>query len=144
MRSFPAVLVSSLVAGLTASGAMAQSYYDDQACRQYADAQVAPLRNQAGAQAGAETFGSALFGAGVGAAIGGAVGGGRGAGIGAASGAVVGGSAGAANAQNTAAYVQQQYNAYYAQCMASRRPPPPPYGAPPAACAPGPHSRYRR
>ena len=96
MRSVTTVFVGAVLAVFsTSTGAVAQSYYDDQACRQYADAQVAPLRNQAGAQAGAETFGSALLGAGVGAAIGGAVGGGRGAGIGAASGAVVGGSAGA-------------------------------------------------
>jgi hypothetical protein len=130
MRSVVASFVGAILAVLTTStGPIAQSYYDDQACRQYADSAVAPLRNQARAQAGAETFGSALLGAGVGAAIGGAVGGGRGAGIGAASGAVVGGSAGAANAQNTAAYVQQQYNAYYSQCMAARSAPPP-YSAP--------------
>jgi outer membrane lipoprotein SlyB len=139
MRLVTSSFVGAVLVGLTTStGAMAQSYYDDQACRQYADSAVAPLRNQAGAQAGAETFGSALLGAGVGAAIGGAVGGGRGAGIGAASGAVVGGTAGAANAQNTAAYVQQQYNSYYSQCMASRRPAPPPYGAPPPGYAPAP------
>src|SRR5947207_4623641 len=130
MKSVTTNFVGAVLAVLTTTaGATAQSYYDDQACRQYADSAVAPLRNQAGAQAGAETFGSALLGAGVGAAIGGAVGGGRGAGIGAASGAVVGGSAGAANAQNTAAYVQQQYNAYYAHCMAARSSPPP-YSAP--------------
>jgi len=131
MRAVTSSFVGAVLAVLTGTGAGAQSYYDDQACRQYADAQVAPLRNQAGA----ETFGSALLGAGVGAAIGGAVGGGRGAGIGAASGAVVGGSAGAANAQNTAAYVQQQYNAYYAQCMAARSAPPP-YSAPTPSYAP--------
>jgi len=114
----------------TSTGVMAQSYYDDQACRQFADSQVAPLRDQMNSQA----VGSALLGAGVGAAIGGAVGGGRGAGIGAASGAIVGGSAGAANAQNAEGYLQQQYNGYYAQCMATRRPPPPNYapGYPPA------------
>jgi uncharacterized protein YcfJ len=122
----------------TSTGAMPQSYYDDQACRQFADSQVAPLRAQMNSQAGAEAFGSALLGAGVGAAIGGAVGGGRGAGIGAASGAIVGGGAGAANAQNAEGYLQQQYNAYFAQCMASRRPPPPPYGAPPPGYAPAP------
>jgi hypothetical protein len=44
-----------------------------------------------------------------------AVGGGRGAGIGAASGAIVGTGVGAANAQNAAGYLQQQYNGYYAQ-----------------------------
>jgi len=133
MRIASSSFVGLIFAVLTSTGAMAQSYYDDQACRQYADQQVAPLRVQVNSQA----FGSALLGAGVGAAIGGAVGGGRGAGIGAASGAVVGGGAGAANAQNASAYLQQQYNAYYAQCMASRRPAPP-YGAPPGyAPAPG-------
>ncbi len=133
MRSVTTSFVGAVFAVLsTSTGVMAQSYYDDQACRQFADSQVAPLRDQMNSQA----VGSALLGAGVGAALGGAVGGGRGAGIGAASGAVVGGTAGAANAQNTAAYVQQQYNAYYGQCMASRRPPPP-YGAPPPAYAPG-------
>jgi uncharacterized protein YcfJ len=55
----------------------------DFTCRQYADAQIAPLRDQANAQGA----GSALLGAGLGAALGGAIGGGRGAGIGAASGA---------------------------------------------------------
>lgn len=130
MRVVTSSVVGVVLAVLTSTGAMAQSYYDDQACRQYADAQIAPLRDQVNSQA----FGSALLGAGVGAAIGGAVGGGRGAGIGAASGAVVGGGAGAANAQNASAYLQQQYNAYYAQCMAARRPPPPNYapGYPPA------------
>ena len=131
MRSVTTSFVGAVFAVLsTSTGVMAQSYYDDQACRQFADSQVAPLRDQMNSQA----VGSALLGAGVGAAIGGAVGGGRGAGIGAASGAIVGGSAGAANAQNTAAYLQQQYNAYYGQCMAARRPPPPNYapGYPPA------------
>ena len=85
------VKTCSLAAGLTvlmaSTGATAQSYYDDQACRQYAGQQVAALQGQANAQA----FGSTILGAGLGAAIGGAVGGGRGAGIGAASGAVLGG-----------------------------------------------------
>lgn len=135
MRLLATRFIGSVVAALMAStGSIAQSYYDDQACRQFADAQIAPLRNQANAQA----FGSTLLGAGLGAAIGGAVGGGRGAGIGAASGAVVGTGVGAANAQNAAGYLQQQYNVYYAQCMASRRSPPPPYTAPPGyAPAPG-------
>jgi uncharacterized membrane protein len=133
MRGVSSSFLGAILAVLTSTGAIAQSYYDDHACRQYADQQVAPLRDQVNSQA----FGSALLGAGVGAAIGGAVGGGRGAGIGAASGAVVGGSAGAANAQNASAYLQQQYNAYYAQCMAARRPPPPPYYAPAYPPAPG-------
>ena len=131
MRSATTSFVGAVLAVLSAStGATAQSYYDDQACRQYADSQVAPLRDQANSQA----IGGALLGAGAGAALGGAVGGGRGAGIGAASGAIVGGSAGAANAQNAEGYLQQQYNGYYAQCMAARRPPPPNYapGYPPA------------
>jgi hypothetical protein len=124
------------LAVLTAStGAMAQSYYDDQACRQYAGQQVAALQGQANAQA----FGSTLLGAGLGAAIGGAVGGGRGAGIGAASGAVLGGTTGVVNAQNAASYAPQQYNAYYSQCMAARRPPPPTYYAPAPAYAPAPN-----
>jgi uncharacterized protein YcfJ len=127
--------VGSFLAVLMAgTNTMAQSYYDDQACRQYADAQTAPLRDQANSQA----IGSTLLGAGLGAAVGAAVGGGRGAGIGAASGAIVGTGAGAANAQNAAGYLQQQYNAYYAQCMASRRYSPPPYTAPAPVYAPVP------
>src|SRR5215831_8450791 len=117
------------------AGALAQSpYYNDLACRQYADAQIAPLRDQANSQA----IGSTLLGAGLGAAFGAAVGGGRGAGIGAASGAIVGTGVGAANAQNAAGYLQQQYNSYYAQCMTSRRYPPPAYSAPTPAYAPPP------
>jgi len=135
MVAFASRFVGATVAALTLStAALAQSYYDDQICRQYADAQVAPLRDQANSQA----VGSALLGAGLGAAVGAAVGGGRGAGIGAASGAVLGTGAGGANAQNAAGYLQQQYNAYYAQCMASRRyPPPPAYSAPAYASPPG-------
>jgi hypothetical protein len=75
---------------------------------------------------------------GLGAALGGTIGGGRGAGLGAASGAIVGTGVGAANAQNTAGYLQQQYNAYYAQCMASRRYPPPAYGSPAPTYSPAP------
>lgn len=99
----------------------------DQRCRQYADAQIAPLRDQANTQ----TVGSTLLGAGLGAALGGAIGGGRGAGIGAASGAVLGTGYGAANAQNAAANLQQQYNIYYANCMAAQGGPPPGSYAPP-------------
>ena len=118
MVAFPSKFVGAVLAALTVStAALAQSYYDDQACRQFADAQVAPLRDQANSQA----VGNTLLGAGLGAAVGAAVGGGRGAGIGAASGAIVGTGVGAANAQNAAGYLQQQYNAYYAQCMASRK-----------------------
>jgi hypothetical protein len=134
MRLVATSFVSTVLALATSSGAMAQSYYDDQACRQYADAQIASQRDQANAQA----FGSTLLGAGLGAALGGAVGGGRGAGVGAASGAIVGTGVGVANAQNAAGYLQQQYNAYYAQCMASHRYSPLPYGAPAPAYAPAP------
>ena len=138
MRSVTTSFVGAVLAVLTTStGAMAQSYYDDQACRQYADAAVAPLRNQAGAQAGAETFGGALLGAGVGAAIGGAVGGGRGAGIGAASGAAAGALGGAANSADAAGYIQQQYNAYYYQCMQQGQPAPAPGYAQPGYAQPG-------
>ena len=64
--------IGAVLAALTVStAALAQSYYDDQACRQFADAQVAPLRDQANSQA----VGSTLLGAGLGAALGGAVGG---------------------------------------------------------------------
>ena len=135
MRPVKTSLAASVLAVLTTStAAMAQSYYDDQACRQYASQQVAAIQNQANAQA----FGSTLLGAGLGAAIGGAVGGSRGAGIGAASGGVLGGATGIANAQNAAAFAPQQYNAYYSQCMASRTPPPPSYYPPAPAYAPSP------
>jgi uncharacterized protein YcfJ len=115
------------IAGVS-TAAMAQSpYYDDLACRQYAQQAVAPLQ----AQSNTNQVGSALLGAGLGAALGAAVGGGRGAGIGAASGAIVGTGAGAANAQADSGYIGQQYNAYYYSCMQTRTPAPPPqYGAP--------------
>jgi uncharacterized protein YcfJ len=77
---------------------------DQSLCRQYADAQIAPLRDQANAS----TVGSTLVGAALGAGIGAAVGGGRGAAIGAASGAAVGMS------------LQQQYDVLYSQCMYGR------------------------
>jgi len=106
----------------------------DMRCRQYADAQIAPMRDQVNSQG----VGNALLGAGLGAALGAAVGGGRGAGIGAASGAIVGTGVGAANAQDASAYLQQQYNAYYAQCMASRSSPAQPYAAPGPGYGPAP------
>ena len=95
----------------------------DMRCRQYADAQIAPLRDRANTN----TLGSTLLGAGLGAALGGAIGGGRGAGIGAASGAVVGTGVGASNAQYAAMDLQQQYNMYYANCMGAQGGAPPPY-----------------
>lgn len=124
MKAVTAGFVGTLAAMLLAStAAMAQNpYADDAACRQYAQQAVAPMQ----AQSNTNTVGSALLGAGLGAALGAAVGGGRGAGIGAASGAVVGTGAGAANAQADAGYIQQQYNAYYYNCMQSRAPAPAP------------------
>ena len=128
MRSIITSAACAIVAASTMSGgAMAQpSYADDMACRQYAEQQVAPLRDQVNSQA----VGSTLLGAGLGAALGAAAGGGRGAGIGAASGAIFGTGVGAANAQEAAGYLQQQYNAYYAQCMSARTAPPPRYSQP--------------
>jgi hypothetical protein len=73
MAGFASRFVGSVLAALTVStAALGQSYYDDQGCRQFADAQIAPLRDQANSQA----FGSTLLGASLGAAVGGAVGGG--------------------------------------------------------------------
>jgi microsomal epoxide hydrolase len=57
MRLVAKRLVGSVLAVLTAStGAMAQSYYDDPVCRQFADAQTAPLRDQVNSQAIAGTL----------------------------------------------------------------------------------------
>ena len=121
---FLGTVATALVVG---TAAMAQSpYYDDLACRQYAEQAVAPMQ----AQSNTNQVGSALLGAGIGAALGGAIGGGRGAGIGAASGAIVGTGSGVANAQADAGYIQQQYNAYYYSCMQTRAPAPPQYSAP--------------
>jgi uncharacterized protein YcfJ len=120
---------------------------DDAVCRQYADQQVAYAQQQAGNQ----VAGGAVSGAVGGALIGGLLGGGRGAAIGAGAGAVAGGTAGATNAQATTYYAQQQYDATYRQCMASRgdmapgyqpRPayqpaPAPGYQAPPPPPPPG-------
>jgi uncharacterized protein YcfJ len=95
MRVIAARWIGLIFTALTVStGAIAQSYYDDLACRQYADTQTAPLRAHANSQA----IGGTLLGAGLGAALGAAAGGGRGAGIGAATGAIVGTGVGAANA----------------------------------------------
>ena len=119
-----------LVALTVSAGAMAQ-YNRDLQCRQYADQATQPMRDQANSQA----VGSTLLGAGMGAALGAAIGGGRGAGIGAASGAFAGAAGGAANSADAAGYIQQQYNAYYYQCMQQGQPAPayaPAPGYPPA------------
>src|SRR3954470_1235724 len=116
MRPFKTTLTGIGLATLTAiAPAMAQNPQADYAtCDAWARQAVQPYLNQANAQG----IGSALVGAGLGAALGGAIGGGRGAGIGAASGAIVGTGAGVSNAQYAAAGLQQQYDAFYAQCMA--------------------------
>ena len=91
-----------------------EAFNADQAvCRQYADSQTAPLRDQANNQA----VGSAILGTALGAGLGAAVGGGRGAAIGAASGAVIGTGVAAANAQMAGMSVQQQYDIFFSQCM---------------------------
>src|SRR3954466_13888185 len=125
MRPVTTRFVASLLATVGAStAAMAQSpYYDDLACRQYAQQAVAPLQ----AQSSNNQVGSALLGAGLGAALGAAVGGGRGAGIGAASGAIGGTMVGASNSAYASADIQNMYNSYFASCMQSRAPA---YGAP--------------
>jgi len=125
MKATTGVLGAAL-ALLTATGAMAQTAYDDAACRQWAAQNANYAQAQANNQAVGSTLGGALLGAGLGAAIGG----GHGAAIGAASGAIVGTGAGAAQAQgagNNAFW--QAYN----YCMSTRAPAPPPpaYGAPP-------------
>jgi len=119
MKTLITGFAGGLVAALALStGALAQTGYDDATCRQYADQNTAALRAQAGNQAATGALGGALLGAGIGAAVGG----GRGAAIGAGAGALAGTGAGAANAQSTSDYANQQYYAYYQQCMASRSP----------------------
>jgi uncharacterized protein YcfJ len=124
---------------------------DQQTCQGYANAQVAPLTQQANNQA----LGSALLTTALGAGLGAAVGGGQGAAIGAASGAVVGSAVGAQGSSMAGMSIQQQYDTYYVQCMAARGnqvprmggPPGPPPGAyappPPGAYAPPPPPYYR-
>jgi len=89
---------------------------DQAVCEQYADQQIAPLRQQANDQG----FGTALLTTVLGAGLGAAIGGGHGAGIGAASGAVLGTAFGASNNQAAGYGIQQQYNLAYAQCMYAR------------------------
>jgi hypothetical protein len=134
MKPIATGVVGGVLVALATTGALAQTPYDDAVCRQYADQNTAGLRAQAGNQA----VGSTLLGAALGAGIGAAIGGGRGAAIGAGSGALVGGVGGSANAQATADYANQQYYAYYQQCMASRAPAPPPPGYAPPGYPPQP------
>src|SRR5262249_30996913 len=89
---------------------------DASVCRAYADQQITPYRNQANNNA----VGTAVVTTALGAALGAAAGGGRGAAIGAASGAVVGTGIAANNAQFAGLQLQQQYDAFYMQCMYGR------------------------
>ena len=128
MKRIATGVVSGVMVALTATAALAQTGYDDAVCRQYADQQTAALRAQAQNQAVGGTMVGGLLGAGIGAAVGGP----RGAAIGAGTGALVGTGTGMANAQATSDYANQQYYAYYQQCMASRTPAAaPPQGYPP-------------
>jgi hypothetical protein len=122
---------------------------EQSACQGYANAQVAPLTNQANTQA----LGGTLLTTALGAGLGAAVGGGHGAAIGAASGAVVGGAYGASGSSMAGRGIQQQYDMYYVQCMVSHgnqvpgmapppgapmAPPPGPAMPPPGAYVPAP------
>jgi uncharacterized protein YcfJ len=130
MKQVATGVVSGMLAALTATSALAQTPYDNQVCQQWASQQTAALQQQANDQAVGGTIVGGLLGAGIGAAVGGP----RGAAIGAGTGALVGTGAGVANAQQTSDYANQQYAAYYQQCMASRTPAAP---APGYAPAPG-------
>jgi Glycine-zipper domain len=102
---------------------LGQFQQDDYACRDYAyhsanatgAAQAATTNSVNSAALG--TFGGAAVGALIGAAAGNA---GAGAAIGAGSGLLLGGAAGANGAQYSAAGLQGQYDAAYAQCMTSK------------------------
>jgi hypothetical protein len=126
-----------------------QFRFDDDACRQYATAQIGGTSTQEAANNAAVK--NAAVGTAVGAAAGGLMGGNSGAGVGAGMGLVVGALTGA-DAGNASSYsLQRRYDIAYEQCMyakghqipmaASRyrgsagrtyaAPPPPPPGTPP-------------
>ena len=133
-----------------------QFRFDDNACRQYATAQIGGTTTQQAATNSAAK--SAAVGTAIGAAAGGLMAGNSGAGVGAGMGLAVGALAGS-DAANASAYsLQQRYDIAYEQCMyakghqipmaasryAPRRtarpaavppppPPPPPSSAPPPA-----------
>jgi outer membrane lipoprotein SlyB len=107
---------------------------DQQTCQGYANAQTAPLSAQANNQA----LGGALLTTALGAGLGAAIGGGRGAAIGAASGAVVGGAAGAQGSSVAGMSIQQQFDMFYAQCMAAHGNQVPGFGPGPGAGGPPP------
>jgi outer membrane lipoprotein SlyB len=93
---------------------------EDATCRQFASVQSG---GAASAQAATNnSVGTAVAGTAIGAGLGAALGSlagqvGTGAAVGAAAGALIGGSAGASNAQLSAADIQQRYDVSYTQCM---------------------------
>ena len=116
MKTITAVLGGAL-ALLTATSAVAQSWWDDDAvCRQWAYQNANWAQAQANNRAVGSTFGTALLGAGIGAIAGG----GRGAAIGAGAGAFTGAVTGGARAQG--AGNQAWFNAF-SYCMSTRRHP---------------------
>ena len=128
MKPLVTGILGGALALITTTGAMAQTAYDDQVCRQYASQNA----NYAQAQANNNAAGSALGGALLGAGIGALAGGGRGAAIGAGAGAFTGAVAGGAQAQGAG---NQAYWQAYNYCMSTRAPAPPPayqggYGQP--------------
>ncbi len=107
---------------------------NDQACRYYAQQQVAGQGQGAAQAANTSAAGGALLGAAVGALIGAAGGNaGAGAAIGGGSGLLLGSANGGAVAQNAASNIQAQYNIAYSQCMVSNgeqmSAPPPAYNS---------------
>lgn len=124
--------------------------HEDYACRDYAfrsDNRPAPAHSEIPEGLGSSAIGT-VGGAAAGALLGAAAGdAGVGAAIGAGAGLLFGSAMGANNAQATSSSLQAQYNAAYAQCMASKgnrisQPAVystvPVYAAPPVAYVPGP------
>lgn len=119
---------------------------DQQNCQAFANSQTAPLAAQANNQA----LGGAILSTALGAGLGAAIGGGRGAAIGAASGAALGSGMAAQSSSMAGMSIQQQFDAFYAQCMYARgnqvpgfAPPgsfggPPPFLGPPGGGPPPP------
>jgi hypothetical protein len=132
LQSFSAFTLLSVLAGcavpppmgptvvaMPAPGQPFSSFqHNDQACRYYAQQQVAGQGQGATQAANNSAAGGALLGAAVGALIGAAGGNaGAGAAIGGGSGLLLGAANGGAVAQNAASNIQAQYNIAYSQCM---------------------------
>ena len=108
--------IGGTLALLTATSAMAQTWRDEQVCRQWASQYANWAQGQASNNAmGSGAFGGALLGAGIGALAGG----GRGAAIGAGAGAFTGAMAGGARAQGVG---NQVWFDAFSYCMSTRRP----------------------